>query len=166
VELSHASHSFLLTQLIKRNFAVSLLAIENTILFVGATGVGKSYLCNRIFEMYNSPSRFESGASLTAVTGTLQQGRVAFEGRQFTIVDSPGFFDTKQDDSTPESTAKTDGENMCKFARALEDCKNIYGIVFVFDGRLSTPHKMYEVILIPILIIGFKCNFNIIINLV
>jgi len=92
--------------------------------------------------MYNSPSRFESGAALTAVTGTLQQGSISFEGRQFTIVDSPGFFDTKKD-STPESTAKTDGENMCKLVRALEDCKNIYGIVFVFDGRFSTPHKMW-----------------------
>jgi len=48
-----------------------MMAMEKEFLFVGATGVGKSFLCNQIFEMYNSPTRFEcGGASLTAVTRT------------------------------------------------------------------------------------------------
>jgi len=93
--------------------------------------------------MYNSPSQFESGASLTAVTGTLQQGSISFEGRQFSIVDSPGFFDTKKD-STPESTVKTDGENMSKLVRAIENSKqNIFEFVFVFDEGFSTLHKVW-----------------------
>jgi len=70
------------------------MAMEIEVLFVGSTGVGKSFLCNQIFEMYSSPTiRLESGASLAAVTRK-------FEGKKFTYVDIPGFVD-KKDDCTP-----------------------------------------------------------------
>jgi len=118
------------------------VAIKKAIVLVGVTGVGKSTLCNYIFQIFGRRRVFKCGASLLAVTDQLQTECIGFQGKLFTIVDNPGFFDTQQN-STAESTARKDGENMCKLVNALERCESIYCIVFVFTERFSTPQKMW-----------------------
>lgn len=113
--------------------------IRNAIVFVGNTGVGKSYICNKIFENCGSSSRFLSSDSVVSVTSSLQQAPITFQDQNYTIVDSPGFFDT----SNTNEEVNVDGKNMCKLVKALESCEEIYAIIFVFTDRFSKPHKMW-----------------------
>jgi hypothetical protein len=71
------------------------------------------------------------------VTPALQQGTITHRNKSYTLVDSPGFFDTTR------SGVSNDGPNLCKLVKALESCAQIVSVVFVYTDRFSTPHKMW-----------------------
>lgn len=106
-----------------------------SIIFVGNTGVGKSYICNKLFEKCSSSIRFESHGGADSCTQSLQAGAINYKGKTYTVVDSPGFFDTEG--------SGTDGKNMCKLVKAIEKYQQIYALVFVFTDRFSAPHKIW-----------------------
>ncbi|KAG4069970.1 hypothetical protein HA402_015194 [Bradysia odoriphaga] len=112
--------------------------IRNAIVFVGNTRVGKSYICNRILKYCNSSRRYVSTSSNMSVTSALQQEVINYQGKNYTIVDSPGFFDTSS-----YKGDNVDGVNMCKLVRVLESCEEIFAIIFVFTDGFSTPHKIW-----------------------
>lgn len=106
-----------------------------SIIFVGNTGVGKSFVCNKLFEKCSSSTRFQSHGGTDSCTQSLQTGTINYRGKTYTIVDSPGFFDTEG--------SSNDGMNMCKLVKAIENCQQIYALVFVFTDRFSTPHQIW-----------------------
>ncbi len=120
-------------------------SIRNAIIFCGNTGVGKSYICNRIFEIHGVATRFKSSE-----TGSIQHGTIDHDGKNFTIVNTPGFIDNYDSGKTiffnkldQSKTAKVDGENMCKLVAALESCQEISAIGFIFTDHFSKPHSIW-----------------------
>lgn len=117
--------------------------MENAIVLIGNTGVGKSFICNKIFEVTGSKQEFNSSSSIGSVTGDLQQGKITYKGNSYTLVDTPGFFDCSSESVTAADSARKDGENVCKLVRALENSKSICAIVFVFVGRLDVAQRQW-----------------------
>jgi len=117
--------------------------MENAIVMIGNTGVGKSFVCNKIFEMTGSSQEFNSSSSVGSVTGDLQQGTINFSGNTYTLVDTPGFFDCSDPSMSPADSARKDGENVCKLVRALENSRSICAIAFVFVGRLDVSQRQW-----------------------
>lgn len=112
--------------------------MTRSIVLVGNTRVGKSFISNKIFEYCGLSTRFVSSSSNMSVTSSIQSGTITFNNQEYAVVDTPGFFDTSNSE-----VENVDSINMCKLVATLESCSQIAALVFVFTDGFSTPHKMW-----------------------
>jgi len=114
----------------------------NSILILGPTGVGKSFLCNKIFETCgNHATSFLSSSSIESTTKEIQSGTINYSGNTFAILDFPGIYDVS---STNTKSSEVEAENTCKMITALQNCESVKVIIFCYSGpRFPLPLKIW-----------------------
>jgi GTPase Era involved in 16S rRNA processing len=100
------------------------------LVLIGETGVGKSQLGNFILKKNNC---FKVGHSQDSETKEIIEGNSNIEGCNITIVDTPGFGDTRDNNNT------IDNQNIENIVSYFKGENNIDGILFV--DSYSNPRK-------------------------
>jgi GTP-binding protein EngB required for normal cell division len=100
------------------------------LVLIGETGVGKSQLGNFILKSQNC---FKVGHSMDSETTKIKEAKSNIEGCDITIVDTPGFGDTRDNNST------IDDQNINNIVSYFKKKNNIDGILFV--DSYSNPRK-------------------------
>ncbi|OXA57171.1 uncharacterized protein LOC110845635 [Folsomia candida] len=115
-------------------------SFQNAVVFIGNRRVGKSHVCNQIFQHYKSSTRFpvscgwEQDEESHPLVATL-----AMEGLNYTIIDTPGF------------STESLGPNLCSILKVIELCENVKTIVYVFTDSFNSSNlhllkSLYELV--------------------
>ncbi|KAI6649450.1 Protein AIG1-like isoform X2 [Oopsacas minuta] len=102
-----------------------------SLLFIGATGAGKSTLCNFLVKS----QFFEAKSSMKSVTNITKSYFFEFNGKIFKVIDCPGFVDI--DEETSEVLSE-----ICRAGILARD--GLDAIVFVINGSDRFSDKRHE----------------------